>query len=51
MVQKGYNTEIINNYIDGADEVDLVADMNAIDDLIPAGADNELIVYVQHPAK
>ena len=51
MLGKGYSTEIIKGFIEGADECQLTADMDAIDALLAAGADTELITYFQKKAK
>lgn len=51
MLGKGYSTEIIKGFIEGADECQLSADMDAIDALLAAGADTELITYFQKKAQ
>lgn len=51
MLEKGYTTEIIMGFIDGADECEITADMDAIDALMAAGADTELITFLQKKAK
>lgn len=51
MLSKGYTSDIIIGYIDAAQESAFTADMDAIDALIAAGADSQLITYIQQCVK
>lgn len=51
LLKKGYNTEIIQGLIDGADDCQLTADIASIDALLEAGADSDLITYIQRKVK
>lgn len=51
MLGKGYDTEIIIGFIDGAEECELKAGMEEVDALIEAGADASLVKYIQKRAK
>lgn len=51
MLGKGYTSEIIINYVEGADDVALTSELEDIDALMAAGADPALISFVQKYAK
>ena len=47
MLQKGYSNSVITNFIESADEINLSADFDALNALMDAGADSNLIEYIQ----
>lgn len=51
LLSKGYDTEIIISFIDGAEECELKAGIEEIDALKTAGADSDLIKYILKKAK
>lgn len=51
MLQKGYSTPVITNYIEEAEDVELTSNLEALDALMEAGADSNLIAYVQEKVK
>lgn len=51
MLQKGYSTPVIINFIESADEIKLSSDIEALDALMAAGADSSLIEYIQKASK
>lgn len=48
MLEKGYSTPVIINQIEGADEVSLTCTLDYLDMLMAAGADQNLIMYIQN---
>ena len=51
MLQKGYSTPVITNYIEEAEDVELTSNLEALDALMESGADSNLIAYVQEKVK
>ena len=51
MLKRGFSTDVIKNYIEEAEEVELSSDLKALDELLQAGAEEDLIVYVQNKVK